>query len=385
MNNLRLSSKVDVIKPSASLAVASRAAELRREGRDIVNLSLGEPDFDVPAPLKSGLYQALDENKTHYTPSQGVPEIREEIAKVIGHGMEADQVILCSGAKLGIYLTLEAIVDPGDEVILVEPAWVSYEHMITLAHGKSVNVQTKKENDFLPTIEDIKAAISDKSKAIILNTPNNPSGKVIPKEILDQIVELAKEHEMFIISDEIYSDVLFEGEFYSAINYDYERIILNSGFSKNFAMTGLRLGYVAAKNKQVAKAIAKLHQHVGTCAPSVAQFCLNGNIAQVLNNDVKEMVKTYKRRRELLVEGLKDSIFDLIVPDATFYMLLDVSKLGMKSLEASTYLLENFGVATVPGIGFGVSIDNYVRISFATSEEQLQKAMDRLNEVKALV
>ena len=380
MNKLGLSNTVENVKPSASLAVAQRAIELAREGRDIVNLSIGEPDFDVPSPIKDGLYQALDNNNTHYTESQGVLELREEIAENIGHDVNADQLILCSGCKLGLYLTLEAVVNPGDEVILLEPAWVSYSHMITMTGGKSVNVQTKEENNFLPTIDEIKAKINDNTKAILVNNPNNPSGQLMPKETLDQIVELAKENDMWIISDEIYSDILYDKDsFYSMLNYDYEKIIMNSGFSKNFAMTGLRLGYIVAANKEIAKSINKLHQHIGTCAPSVSQYSLIGNIKKA-QDDVKEMVKVYERRKNLLVEGLKDAV-DFITPQATFYMLINISQLDMKSFDASQHILEELGVATVPGIGFGESLDDYVRISFATSDDVLKKAIERFQEL----
>ncbi len=383
MNNLRLSSKLDIIKPSASLQVANRAKELKREGRDIVDLSLGQPDFPVPESIKTGLFTALEENKTGYTESQGVLELRKEIAAQY-KGVKAEQIVVCSGCKLGIYLTLEAIVDPGDEVVLIEPFWVSYVHMVTLCGGKSVNLKTSKHKGFIPSIDELKALISDKTKAIILNNPNNPGGIMLPKELLDQIVELAKEHQLFIIADEIYSDILFDkNSFHSLCHYDYERIIITNGFSKNFAMTGLRLGYIVA-HSEIAAAINKLHQHVGTCAPSIAQYSIIGNMEEAYEVDVQTMVSTYKRRRDLLIEGFKNTIFSIIIPQATFYMLLDISKLGMKSLEASSYLLEEFGVATVPGIAFGESIDDYVRISFATSEKVLQKAIERLSEVKAI-
>ncbi|AZR72464.1 hypothetical protein BBF96_03145 [Anoxybacter fermentans] len=381
MGNFGLSAKVDVIAPSASLQVAQRALELKRLGKDIINLSIGEPDFNVPVPIKEGLYQALENNYTHYTESQGVLDLRKELAKELGHDIEADQIILCSGCKLGIYLALETILNPGDEVILLEPAWVSYKHMITIAHGKSVSVKTNEKNNFIPTIEDIKKAITDKTKAIIINNPNNPSGQLMPKEILDEIVQLAKEKNLFIISDEIYSDIVYEKEsFYSMLNYDYEKIIITSGFSKNFAMTGLRLGYIVAK-KEIAKAINKLHQHIGTCAPSIAQYGIMGKISDVLKNDVEDMRKTYEKRRQILIDGLKETIFPYIIPQATFYMLLNISKLNMKSLEASKYILEECGVATVPGIAFGESIDDYVRISFATSDEMLLKAIQRFKNI----
>ncbi|MCK4258930.1 MAG: pyridoxal phosphate-dependent aminotransferase [Halanaerobiales bacterium] len=381
MNKFGLAKKVDIIKPSASLQVAQRALELKRQGKDIVSLSLGEPDFDVPNPVREGLLNAIENSKTHYTESQGVLDVRKELAAKIGFGVEADQIMFTSGCKFGIYLVLEAILDPEDEVILIEPAWVSYEHMITMCQGKTVSIKTKKENGFIPSIEDIKKAITSKTKAFIINNPNNPSGLLMPKDILDQIVEIAKENEMFIIADEIYSDIVYKPEdFYSMLNYDYERIIIASGFSKNFAMTGLRLGYIVAK-KEITKAINKLHQHLGTCAPSIAQYSLLGNINKAYENDVPNMLKTYERRKNLLVEGLKDSLFPYIIPQATFYMLLDISKLNMKSVEASTYILEECGIATVPGAAFGESIDDFVRISFATSDELLIEAMNRLKKV----
>lgn len=381
MSTLRLSRKLDIIEPSASLQVTQRALELKREGRDIISLSIGEPDFAVPFPVKEGLHQAIDNNLTHYTESQGVLDLRRELAKYIGHSIEAEQILFCSGCKFGIHLTLEALLNPGDEVIIIEPAWVSYEHMVTISHGKSVKVKTREENNFLPTAGDIQKAVTEKTKALILNNPNNPSGQVIPRDLLDEIVGLARENDLYILGDEIYSDIVFEGtDFYSLINYDYDQIIILSGFSKNFAMTGLRLGYIIAK-KEITKAILKLHQHTGTCAPSIVQHSLIGRLPEVFEKDVKKMREIYERRRDLLVEGLKDTPFPFIVPQATFYLLLNISPLGMKSLEASKYLLEEAGVATVPGISFGDSIDDYVRVSFATSEEQLNKFIQRLKDL----
>lgn len=383
MTKFHLSTKVDLIKPSASLQVAARAKELARKGRDIVNLSLGEPDFAVPTPIKTGLYQALDENKTHYTVSQGILELRKEIASHVGHDVQAEQIVVSSGCKLGIYLALEAILNPGDEVIFFEPAWVSYIHMITLCGGKSINLQTEQSKNFMPAMADLEAALSKKTKAIIINNPNNPSGQLLPKSLLDQIVRLAKEHQLFIIADEIYADILFEKDsFHSLINYDYERIIISSGFSKNFAMTGLRIGYTIS-HPEVTKAINKLHQHVGTCAPSIAQYSLIGNISAAITHDLGKMIATYEKRRNLLMAGLDKTIFPYIVPQATFYMLLNIRKLKTKSLEAAKLILEEFGVATVPGVAFGESIDDYVRISFATSEEELQKALLSLSKIPA--
>lgn len=382
MSKPGLAKKVDAIEASAAFVVAARAKELAKMGREIVDLSLGEPDFGVPAPVKEGLIEAIQHDHSHYTDTQGVLELRKELAAHLGHGVEADQIMICSGCKLAIFLALETIIDPGDEVIMLEPAWVSYKHMTTMIGGKSVSIQTDAKKNFVPDLNAIKDAISDKTKAIILNSPCNPSGRIIPKEVLEKIVELAKEHEIFIIADEIYSDIVFEQDtFYSMLNFDYERIIVISGFSKNFAMTGLRVGYLVAK-KEITKAINKLHGHVGSCAPSICQYGVLGKLADVFGKEVEEMRKTYEERRDFLVEGLKETIFPFIIPQGTFYILLDISKLGMKSLEASSYLLEEFGVAMVPGIAFGEAADDFVRISFATSNEQLSKAIDALKKVK---
>lgn len=381
MSKLGLSSKLDLIKPSASFQVAQRASEMIRAGKDVVKLVLGEPDFDVPTIIKDGLYQSLETNKTHYTESQGVLELRKELAEYIGYGVQPEQIMFCSGCKLGIYLSLEAIINPGDEIILIEPAWVSYVHMITLAHGKSVSIKTDKHKKFIPDLDVIKNVINDKSKGIIINNPSNPSGQLIPKHILDEIVELAKENNLFIIADEIYNDILYEKDkFYSLLNYDYERIIVASGFSKSYAMTGLRLGYVIAK-PVIIKAINKLHGHVGSCAPSICQYGLLGKL-KAAKTDIENMRQTYEKRKNLVINGLNETIFDYLVPEATFYLLLDISKLKMKSLEAANYLLEEHGIATIPGSAFGESLDDFVRISFATSEDQLIKALDRLKKIR---
>lgn len=382
MNNLGLAKKLDAIEASAAFVVAARAKELMKMGKEIVDLGIGEPDFDVPAPIKAGMVEALDNNHTHYTDTQGILELRQELAAYLGRGIQPEQIMICSGCKLAIFLALEAVIDPDDELIIIEPAWVSYKHMNTMMQGKTISIKTDKKNNFVPSIEEIKHAITDKTKAILLNSPCNPTGRIIPKNVLDQIVELAKAHNLFILSDEIYSDIVFDQDvFYSLLNYDYERIIVISGFSKNFAMTGLRMGYLVAK-KEITKAINKLHGHVGSCAPSICQYGILGNLNKVFSKEVEEMRSTYQRRRDLLVNGLKDTIFNCVVPQGTFYLMVDISALGMKSLEASKFLLEEYGVAMLPGIAFGESGDDFVRISFATSDDQLEEAIRRFKTIK---
>ena len=383
MSNLGLSAKIDAIEGSVVFAVAQRAKDLRRAGKDIVDLSLGEPDFAVPAILKEGMIESLHNDQTHYTDTQGIPELRKELANHIGLGVEPDQIMICSGCKLGLFLALETVIDPGDELILIEPAWVSYKHMATMMGGITRTVKTDSKKNFVPDVADIAAAITPKSKAIIINSPCNPTGRIMPKAVLDEIIDLARKHNLWILSDEIYSDIVFEkGVFYSALNYDYEKIIVISGFSKNFAMTGLRVGYIVAK-KEVTKAINKLHGHVGSCAPSVFQYGLVGRLEEAFSTDVEAMRQTYEHRRELLEKGLKETIFPYIAPEGAFYLLLDISPLKMKSFEAATYLLEEYGLAMVPGIGFGATADDFLRISFATSDEQLEKALARLKTVAA--
>lgn len=386
MTNLGLSAKLDKIEGSVVFAVAQRAKDLQRAGKDIVDLSLGEPDFNVPENLKAGIIQSLENNMTHYTDTQGIPELRKELALHISNNLkmsvDADQIMICSGCKLGLFLSLEAVIDPGDELIVIEPAWVSYRHMVTMMGGNTVSVKTDPKKNFVPDLKDIAAAITPKTKAILVNSPCNPTGRIMPRDVMDQIVKLAKEHNLWLLSDEIYSDIVFEkGLFYSALNYDYEKIIVISGFSKNFAMTGLRVGYIIAK-KEITKAINKLHGHVGSCAPSAFQYGLVGKIEETFATDVENMRKTYEERRALLEKGLKETMFPYIAPQGAFYLLLDISPLKMKSFEAATYLLEEYGIAMVPGIGFGETADDFLRISFATSNEQLLKALERLKSVK---
>lgn len=364
--------------------VLARAKELERQGKKIIHCEIGQPDFDTPAHIKEAAKKALDEGFTGYTPSAGIIELREAIAEYVSktRGIEVtpDQVVVTVGAKIGIFSALMAFVNPGEEVIIPMPAYPSYESVTEFVGGIVKPVVLKEEREFSPSGEEIAEAVTDKTKVIVINTPSNPTGGVYKRKDLEAIVEVAKEHDLWVISDEIYEDIIFDGKKHESILSipgAEERAVMLSGFSKTYAMTGWRLGYVVAP-KEVADKITKIQLNTVSCPVSFVQ---KAGIAALKGprDEIEMMVREYEERRDLLYREInRIPGFSMIKPAATFYAFPNVKKLGVKSKELATMLLEEASVALLPGTDFGAPGEGYLRLSFATSKENLMEAMERI-------
>ncbi|MDK2464959.1 MAG: pyridoxal phosphate-dependent aminotransferase [Candidatus Korarchaeota archaeon] len=364
--------------------VLARAKELERQGKKIIHCEIGQPDFDTPAHIKEAAKKALDEGFTGYTPSAGIMELREAIAEYVsktrGIDVTPDQVVVTVGAKIGIFSALMAFVNPGEEVIIPMPAYPSYESVTEFVGGVVKPVVLKEEREFSPSGEEIAKAVTDRTKVIVINTPSNPTGGVYKRKDLEAIVEVAKEHDLWIISDEIYEDIIFDGKKHESILSipgAEERAVMLSGFSKTYAMTGWRLGYVVAP-KEVADKITKIQLNTVSCPVSFVQ---KAGIAALKGprDEIEAMVREYEERRDLLYREInRIPGFSMIKPAATFYAFPNVKELGVKSKELANMLLEEAGVALLPGTDFGAPGEGYLRLSFATSKENLMEAMERI-------
>lgn len=376
------------MRPSATLAISAKAAAMRKEGIDVISFGAGEPDFDTPQHIKQAAIEAINSGFTKYTPASGTPELKEAIAEKLKKENNLDyspsQIIVSCGAKHSIYNALMAICDPGDEVIIISPYWVSYPEMVRLAGGVPVIVETEMENDYLPSPDAIRSKISPKTKAIIVNSPSNPTGSVCTEEILREIGELAVEGDFYIISDEIYEKLIYDGLRHvsiAALDERFkERTILINGVSKSYSMTGWRIGY-AAGPEEVISAMSRIQSHSTSNPTSISQAAALEALRGP-QEEVERMRAEFERRRELIC-GKLDEIEGIryFKPKGAFYVFVDVSafyeKLGVRgSVEFADHLLEKAKVALVPGVAFGD--DRCVRLSFATSDEAIVEGLERI-------
>ena len=389
----KLSRRLANLSPSATVAMNQKTKDLQAQGIDIINMSVGEPDFFTPDVVKAAAKKAIDENFSFYTPVPGYPELRQAIVRKLKRENNLDykqeEILVSNGAKHCIANTIMALVDEGDEVIIPAPYWVSYADLVKLADGKNVVVDTRIENDFKMTPEQLENAISAKTKALILCSPSNPTGSVYSFEEMKALAEVLKKHEqVFIIADEIYEHINFVGKHVSMAQFEYlkDRVITVNGVSKAYAMTGRRIGYMGAP-LWIIKACSNLQSQFTTGASSIAQ---RASIA-ALDSDpsiVDEMRKAFHRRRDLVVKLVKEIPgIRLSIPQGAFYIFPDVSAYYGKSDGKTTirnsddfslFLLSEAFVATVPGSAFGN--DKCIRISYATSDDKLVKALNQFKE-----
>ncbi|MFC4360043.1 pyridoxal phosphate-dependent aminotransferase [Halobium salinum] len=370
--------RVERVEPSATLAISNAANELRAQGEDVVDLSVGAPDFPTPENVTQAGKDAMDAGHTGYTSSNGVPELKEAIAeKLQGDGVDAapGEVIVTPGAKQALYETVQTLVDDGDEVVLFDPAWVSYEAMVKLAGGSLNRVDTAPYDFQLePALDDFAEAVSDDTELVVVNSPSNPTGAVYSDAALEGVADLAVDHDFAVISDEIYEKITYGVEPTSLATFDgmRERTVTINGFSKAYSMTGWRLGYLHAPEELISQA-GKLHSHSVSCATNFVQ---RAGIEALRNTDdaVEEMVGAFEERRDLLVDRFGDLGVDVAVPDGAFYMMLPVDEDDSAWCEE---VIEEAHVATVPGSAFGSP--GYARISYAASTERLNEAVDRLD------
>lgn len=397
---MNLSKKAGNISPSITLSITAKANELKAQGVDVVSFGAGEPDFNTPQNIINAAIKAMQDGKTKYTPAGGILELKKTICKKFkdDNNLEykPDQITISTGAKQCLANTFMAILNPGDEVLIPVPYWVSYPELVKLADGVPVFVETLKENNYKYTIADLEKAVSDKTKAILINSPNNPTGTIYNKAELMEIAEFAKKYNLLIISDEIYEKLIYDGEKHisiASLSQDaFERTIVINGVSKTYAMTGWRLGYVAA-SKEITKLMTSIQSHMTSNVNTITQYAtieaLNGPV-----EDLKNMVKEFERRRNFMVDRLsKIDGVSIIKPSGAFYIMVNISSYFnttfkgeeiKNSVDFARVLLDEEKVAVIPGAGFG--LDEYVRLSYATSMEIIERGIDRiaafLNKIK---
>lgn len=374
-----LSDTVSRLKPSGIRRFFDLAASM--EG--VISLGVGEPDFITPWGVREACILSLEQGYTSYTANAGLLELRKEISDYLLRRFRvsydpADELIVTVGASQALDVSLRAIVNPGDEVIVVEPSFVSYAPLVSLAGGVPIPVQTSGTYQFKLQPEQIEQVVTPKTKALIICSPNNPTGTVLNAEELAQIARIVAKHDLLVISDEIYAELCYDEQYTSfpAIAHMRERTILINGFSKGFAMTGWRLGFIAAP-KDLATAMLKIHQYTMMCAPTMAQYAA----IEALRNgadDVERMKKSYRQRRNFFVQSLNELGLSCHMPGGAFYAFPSIQSTAMTSEQFAERLLLEEKVAVVPGNVFGASGEGYIRCSYASSLEQLQEAIRRM-------
>lgn len=374
-----LSGKVKQIKPSG----IRKFFDIVSEMDDAISLGVGEPDFDTPWHIREEGIYSLEKGRTFYTSNAGLSELKIEISKYLDRRFDlkydpSDEIMITVGGSEAIDGALRAMLDAGDEVILPQPSYVSYEPCIVLADGVPVIVELKEENDFKLTREQLEKAVTDKTKILIMPFPNNPTGAIMTKEELQPIVDFVIEHDLFVISDEIYSELTYSGNHVSigAFPGMKERTIVINGFSKSYAMTGWRLGY-ACGPKVILKQILKIHQFAIMCAPTTSQYAAIEALRHG-DDDVEKMRDEYDRRRRFLLNAFDEMGIECFEPYGAFYMFPSIKKFGMSSDEFATRLLKEEKIAVVPGTAFGDCGEGFLRISYAYSIDDLKAALERI-------
>ena len=373
------SRRLSLIEESATLAIAKLASELEGMGNDVITMSLGEPDFDTPEYICKSAFQSIRRGETHYTPVAGISELKNAIVEKLRseNKLDAapDQILVTPGAKQAVFQSVQAVLDEGDEAILLDPAWVSYDACIRYAGARTVWAPT--DQDFMPP--DIGDYVTNKTKLIIINSPGNPSGAVFGKKHLEDIAEIAIDNDITVLSDEIYEKIIYDKKHYSIGSFDemHDRVITINGFSKSYAMTGWRLGYMAAP-PDIVRAALKLQSHSVSHAASFVQHA-GVTALRFDHRSVDSMVAEFEARRDILVEGLKSLGFNCTTPAGAFYLFLDVTDYGGGDAVAER-LLEEAYIAVTPGSAFGPESSGFIRISYAASRERIYHALTRIRD-----
>lgn len=380
-----LAERATILTPSLTLSIDSKAKAMKAEGIDVCGFGAGEPDFDTPEHIKAAAQAAIESGFTKYTPSSGIPELRQAIADKFkadnGLDYKSSQIVVSNGAKHSCYNAILATCQPGDEVIIPSPYWLSYPEMVRLAGADPVFVQTKEENNWKMTAEEFEEAMTPRTKMVILNSPGNPTGSVYTAEELQAIVEVAAGEDILILSDEIYEKLVYDGVKHTSVaslsQEAYNLTITVNGFSKSYAMTGWRLGYLGAP-EQIAKAIDAIQSH-STSNP--CSFAQKGALAALKGDQspVEDMRAEFDLRRNYMVQRLSSiARVSVVAPQGAFYVLVNISQLGLSSTNFAERLLSKHHVAVVPGIAFGH--DGTIRFSYATSLDIIKKGLDRFEE-----
>lgn len=382
---MRQSKKMDDIPFSGIRKVFEAAGQLEKQGKDIINLGIGRPNFDTPAHIKEAAKKSLDEGNVFYTSNYGTEGLRSAVAEKLkrdnGLDYEMTDVIVTVGANQAVSIAMTALLDPGDEVLVPNPSWLHYFYCADLVGAKTVSYPLLEENGFNVIPEDIEKLVTPKTKMVIVNSPNNPTGSILSKESLQAIADIANKYDLIVLSDEIYEKLIYDDSVhYSIASLDgmKERTVLIHGVSKSYSMTGWRIGFAVSANKEFISAMIRVLQYTVTCANSFAQ---DGAEAALRGSQqcVEDMRLQFDRRRKLVYDRInKIEGLSCIAPKGAFYCFVNIKKLGMSDQEASDYYLNEAGVAMIPGSAFGEYGAGYLRVAFSNSYENIEKAMDRI-------
>lgn len=374
-----LSKKIVEIEPSGIRKFFDMVSEMP----DAISLGVGEPDFDTPWRIREEGIYSLERGRTFYTSNAGLKELKEEISKYLQRKIQvsydpASEIIVTVGGSEGIDIAFRAMLDPGDEVLIPQPCYVSYLPCAVLANGVPVVIPLKQENEFKLTAEELEAAITPKTKLLVLPFPNNPTGAIMTKEDLEPIAEVVKKHDLYVLSDEIYSELTYKYDHVSIASLPEmrDRTLVINGFSKAFAMTGWRLGYICGQ-KKIAEQMLKIHQFAIMCAPTNSQYAAIEGLRNC-EDEVQEMRSAYNQRRRFLLHEFKKMKLDCFEPFGAFYVFPCIKEFGMTSEEFATRLLDEEKVAAVPGTAFGDCGEGFLRVSYAYSLDDLREAISRL-------
>lgn len=382
---IKLAARVGEVPPSITLAIAAKAKAMKAEGIDVCSLSTGEPDFDTPEHIKAAAKQALDAGKTKYGPVTGEPQLKAAIVRKLQSdnnlNYQPENIIVTNGGKHSLYNLMMALIDPGDEVIIPAPYWLSYPEMVKLASGKPVMVRTDASTGYKITPEQLSGAITPKTKLFVLNSPSNPTGMVYSRAELKALAEVIVDRDILVVADEIYEKIIYDGAQHVSIGSlgkeIFDRTLISSGFAKAYSMTGWRVGYLAGPIELI-KPTSTIQGH---STSNVCTFAQYGAISALESSQesVEKMRQAFAQRRQVIFELLEAVPgISCIKPDGAFYMFVNISKTGMNSLEFCDAFLEQQQVAVIPGIAFGA--DDHIRLSYATDLGTIKKAVERLDK-----
>jgi aspartate aminotransferase len=380
------SQRTDKLSESITMAITALANELKRGGRDILSFSAGEPDFDTPQAIKDEAIRAINSGFTKYTAVDGIPDLKDAIVKKLkrdnGLTYEPKHVIASNGAKHSLFNLFQSIINDGDEVIIPSPYWVTYPELVEYSGGKVVEIETKDESGFKITPQQLREAITEKTKMLVLTSPSNPTGAVYSKSELEALSEVLKGTNIFVASDEMYEKLVYDGTFTSVASISddmFQRTITINGLSKSVAMTGWRFGYLATPNMELITAMKNLQSQSTSNINSITQKASIVGLSPEIDSEVEKMVVAFKERRDYAVEAINNiKGISVVKPDGAFYLFVNISEVEKDSMKFSKDLLEKKGVAVVPGIGFGS--EGYIRISFATSLETIKDGINRIKD-----
>ena len=376
---MKISKIANSIHPSLTRQLFDKA----KKYDNVIDFTLGDPDFSTPEFIGDAACKAIKEGKTHYSANAGLIELREAISKRIEcensvHYDSNGEIIVTVGAMQGLYLSLLSILDEGDEVIIPSPHWINYKQMVQMCNANAVLINAFEENDFVPEVESIKNAISDKTVAVILNSPNNPTGAVYDRKTLEAISKLANENEFYVIWDECYKSIIYDEEYVSMLDcgIDKDKLIVINSCSKRWSMTGWRLGYVAS-SKELVSNMTKLQENMVACASLPSQYAALEAFSKSENDS--EMCQIFKNRRDVFVDGI--NIIDKLsckMPKGTFYAMVNIKETGLSSEEFAYMLLDKEQVAVVPGITYGECCEGYIRIAYTLNEDKIKEGLIRI-------